>query len=87
MGPALPCLTLSFSRKPGGSPGRDLGYICEKRPIQTDIRMLELFAEVDSLRHWDVVMLSETWREQKEEQFETDKGSLVCGRSLYEGSE
>ena len=35
--------------------------------IQTDARLLELFAEIEMTRHWDAVLLNETWREPKEE--------------------
>ena len=47
--------------------------------IQTDERLHEMFTKVELMQHWDVILLNETCREIKEEQFITDAGHLFVG--------
>jgi hypothetical protein len=44
--------------------------------LLTDQRLKELWAEVAELAEWDAILLSETWREAAEEQFEADNGHI-----------
>ena len=44
--------------------------------LQTEDRLRQLLAELETLRKWDAVLLTETWRELKEEQFVTRDGHL-----------
>ena len=53
--------------------------------IQTEARVQELFAELETMQHWDAVLLNETWRELKEEHFETKEGHLFMAAGCTKG--
>ena len=46
--------------------------------VRSDLREMELFETLTSLC-WDVLFLSETWRDDREEIWETDEGHMFLG--------
>ena len=52
--------------------------------VQTEDRLEELMGEL-SLTDWDVVALTETWREMREEIFELPGGHLFFGAGGTKG--
>ena len=53
--------------------------------LQTDAREDELLEELECF-DWDVVLLNETWRSQKQERWTTKEGHMFCGSGGTEGS-
>ena len=52
--------------------------------LQTDLREEELLAELRCIQ-WDVLLLSETWRERKQERWRTEDGHMFCGAGGKKG--
>jgi exonuclease III len=53
--------------------------------LQTEERLQQLLAELETLQKWDAILLNETWRELKEEQFETSDGHLFMASGGTKG--
>jgi hypothetical protein len=54
-------------------------YCKNVQSIKTEERLQELFAELELLEAWDVVLLHETWRDAGDEQFEVEAGHVFMG--------
>ena len=52
--------------------------------LQADTREQELLAELRTIT-WDAVLLSETWREKKQERWQTEDGHMFCGAGGKKG--
>ena len=52
---------------------------------QTEARLHELLAELETIGHWDAILLNETWRANKEEHFETYDGHLFMASGGSKG--
>ena len=51
-------------------------YCKNVQSIQTEARLQQLLIELGTIQQWDAILLNETWREHKGEQFETKRGHL-----------
>ena len=55
------------------------------RGLKTDERIQELLTELESIQHWDIIMLSETWRIDAFEMFATNEGHLFANAGCEAG--
>ena len=60
-------------------------YSMNVRGLTNDDRLVELEQELDNLKNWDIIILTETWRKPNNEFFKTNNGNIFMNSGCKEG--